>query len=156
MIESNNFLSAAPLVRIHLDTLLRMYAPLICGGNVDEFAGRALNGKPINELKNTRGETLRDGFLARELSKQPDFEWVIEVYKTGSSFVHFSDKHIFTSVRIDGAKDRTINSVVGVHDGFIPIDEKIGATIYMTRITKGILMFIESWTKQKRSYPKRS
>ncbi|HMJ71521.1 MAG TPA: hypothetical protein VK508_21645 [Cyclobacteriaceae bacterium] len=156
LIESNNFLSAAPLVRIHLDTLLRLSAPFSCGKNVDEFAGKVFGGKQINELKNSKGEKLRDGFLANELSKRRDFSWVKELYKTGSSFIHFSDKHIFTSVKIDKSKDRTINTVVGVHDGFIPLEEKIGATIYMTKITKGILLFIESWTDRKKTYPKQT
>lgn len=152
LVRAKNFIAAAPLVRIHLDSLLRIFAPHAWGGNVDVFAEKVLDGEAINKLKTKSGRCLSDNFLATELSQWNGYEWVLKTYKSGSSYVHFSERHIFTSVKVRSISAPTINFVVGEHDDFVAPHEKEAAVIYMHRITLGILYFIRSWTEQKRSY----
>lgn len=152
LVRAKNFIAAAPLVRIHLDSLLRIFAPHLWGGNVDLFAEKVLDGEAIDKLKTKSGNRLYDNFLATELSQRKGYEWVLKTYKSGSAYVHFSERHIFTSVRAGSIGARTINFVVGEHDNFVARHEKEAAIICMHQITLGILYFIKSWTEQKRGY----
>jgi len=91
LIRDRNFIAAAPFVRIHLDSLLRLYASTLISYNVDEFAVKVIAGKQISNLKDRHGNKMRDNYLAREISKIEGLEWIQDVYKTGSGHIHFSN-----------------------------------------------------------------
>jgi hypothetical protein len=89
--RSDNFIAAFPLVRMHLDTLQRLYGIQLIEGNVDDITGEILNGKAINKFKiksSARTDRLTDAFLCEKLSLLPGFDWVKDVYKVGNDFVH--------------------------------------------------------------------
>ena len=91
LIRDNNFLAAAPLVRINIDTLLRLYASIISEFDRNTFASKVMGGELIKKMK-LRGtkQDLRDDTLYIELSKIEGMEWVTEIYKAGNSFVHLA------------------------------------------------------------------
>jgi hypothetical protein len=152
--RSDNFIAAFPLVRIHLDTLQRMYAFHLIEKNPDEIVVEILSGKKqIKDYqnKNTK-KKLNDGELSKELSSLPDFEWVKKVYNAGNEFVHFSDKHLKSST-ISDTENQTLNSIISIGSKLIGNDEKEGACIYMHKITDSIILFIDSWIEQKKTYP---
>jgi len=153
--RSDNFIAAFPLVRIHLDTLQRIYAFYLIEQNPDEIVEEILSSKKqIKDYqnKNTK-KKLNDGELSKELSSLPDFEWVKQVYDAGNEFVHFSVKHLKASTVFDIEKG-TLNSRIAVGSGLIENSEKEGACIYMEKITESIIFFIDSWIEQKKSYLK--
>ena len=155
LVKAKNFIAAAPLVRIHLDSLLRIFAPNLSAYDVDLFAEKVLDGKAINEMKTKTGRKLSDNFLATELNGRKDFEWVSETYKLGSEYVHFSERYVFTRFKAGGISGRKINFSVGEHDNFVAPHEKDAAIVAMHRITLGILYFIKSWTEPKRKSRRR-
>lgn len=95
MIEARNFTCAAPILRLQLDTALRVSA-LALVDDVEDFARAVVDGRLLNKLKTRDGETLTDKLLVRKLNAS--FSWVEQVYEESSSFVHLSGKAIFTSV----------------------------------------------------------
>ncbi len=90
-----NFVAAAPLIRLHLDTLLRLsYLRTI--KDHDAFIIQILEGKQLNKIKDEGGGKLTDARLrdyARSIFPQID-----NVYKETSKLIHFSDKHVFTCI----------------------------------------------------------
>jgi hypothetical protein len=97
---------------------------------------------------------MRDGYLARKLSEQYGFEWVIDVYKAGSGYVHFSNYVTKSSTRIESETERTTISTIGKHDEFISDEEKFGAAVRMNQISIYIAVLITQWKERKERYKK--
>lgn len=149
LIENGNFITAGALVRIQLDNLLRVYAPTLIEINVDEFASQILGGKKLNTFKDRLGQQLRDFYLAEQLSKNEGYEWVNKVYQDGHQYVHYT-MHSLYSASILNEEKREITFTIGPHDQFVPITEKIAATIWMKIITEAILDFANIWIEHKK------
>jgi len=147
--NDNNFISSAPLVRINMDSLLRLFAAYQVDYNIDEFAKKVIQGTAINKMKDRTGARMTDSYLADLLTERKGFNWVRKIYDTGSEYVHFTSQHIFASVDLNHAT-RKINGLVAKGDTFIPIDEKIWATRAMIQITGGISLFILKWIDYKK------
>ncbi len=154
LVRDNNFIAAGPLVRIHLDTLLRLYASTLVSYGLDEFALKVLSGKKISNLKDSEGNRMTDGYLASKISEVDGLHWVPDFYKTGSGYVHFSDLLIFKSTSLHPEKERVLIGSIGKHDEFINENEKISAAIRMNQVTINIAALITLWKRQKENYQK--
>lgn len=152
LIREKNFIAAAPLVRLHLDSLLRLYAPQLIDYNIDDFALKVIGGTAIRQLKDKDNQRMTDARLVEKISKHENFNWITKVYNTGNAYVNYSDQLIFASIKTKVMQERTINFTVGQHDEFIPLSEKHGAVHWMHEITDGLVFFIDSWVKQKETY----
>lgn len=150
LIRDNNFIAAAPLVRINLDTLLRLYASIVSEFDRNAFASKVIGGELIKKMKfaGTKKD-LRDDTLYLELSKVEGMEWVSDIYKAGSSFIHFEKSHIFSSLKIADEKERTLNMTIGFHDEFIPESEKSGSAVWMNKIIDSIIEQSLLWIFEK-------
>lgn len=152
LMRQNNFIAAAPLVRLHLDSLLRLYAPQLIDYNVDDFALKVIGGTPVRKLKDKDRQKMTDSRLVEKISEQEAFNWVQKVYDTGNAYVHYSDQLVFAAMKIKDKEERIVNFTVGQHDNFVPITEKHGAVHWMHEITDGLLFLTYNWIKQKESY----
>jgi hypothetical protein len=150
LIRDNNFIAAAPLVRINIDTLLRLYASIISEFDRNTFASKVMDGELIKKmkLKGTK-KYLRDDTLYLELSKTEGMEWVEDIYKAGSSFIHLEKSHIFSSLKIADDKERIVNMTIGFHDAFIPESEKFGSTVWMNKSIDSIIQQAQIWMYEK-------
>ena len=149
-IKDNNFIAAAPLVRINLDSLLRLFAATISEHKINDFATKILGGEQINRMKYyNSNQLLNDSFLVTELSKIDNKDWVKKVYQAGNSYVHFCDKIIFSSQQVSDTKERIVNFTIGEHDNFIPMSEKIGSAVWMNKIIDSIIEQVQIWVYQK-------
>lgn len=150
LIRDNNFIAAAPLVRINLDTLLRLYASIVSEFDRNAFASKVISGELIKKMKfaGTKKD-LRDDTLYLELSKVEGMEWVSDIYKVGSSFIHFEKSHIFSSLKIADGKERIVNMTIGFHDEFIPESEKSGSAVWMNKIIDSIIEQTQLWMFEK-------
>lgn len=154
--KSNNFIAAAPLVRINLDTLLRIYAGRISNLEINEFAKKIIfEGKKINNLKSTEKDekgklkNLSDNYLKKSLSKREGFEWVEKIYDIGNSYIHLDSRIFFDSNKIVSKKEKKVALTIGHHDSFISKDEKDGALYWMEKITYGIIEHAKIWIAEK-------
>lgn len=145
--RAGNFITSMALVRLHLDTLLRIYAVRISGLDVNTAVEKILTGERIDRFRHDlKGPRLKDTYLKDELSKLADFVWVNETYKVTSGFVHFSDSILKSSNTAD-LSSQTLKHTITVGSDFITDDDKIIACTQMKKITQGILGFIDSWLK---------
>jgi len=150
LIRDNNFIAAAPLVRINIDTLLRLYASIISEYDRNTFASKVMGGELIKKMKlNGTKKDLRDDTLYLELSKIEGMEWFTDIYKAGSSFIHLEKSHIFSSLKIADEKERTINMSIGFHDAFIPESEKFGSAVWMNKTVDSIIQQTQIWMYEK-------
>ncbi len=150
LIRDNNFIAAAPLVRINIDTLLRLYASIISEYDRNTFASKVMGGELIKKMK-LRGtkQKLNDLLLYTELSKVENMEWVSDIYKAGNSFVHLEKSHIFSSLKVDDDKERIINMSIGFHDSFVPESEKFGSSVWMNKTVDSIIQQAQIWMYEK-------
>jgi len=85
LLRARNFVCAAALVRLHLDTLLRFAA----GTLVDDphkFATAILKGEHVRKLRDNKGKLMTDQYLVSCLSGQNP--WIRRVYNATSGYVH--------------------------------------------------------------------
>ncbi len=148
LIKKSNFLSAAPIIRLYLDTLLQFYALSIVK-DPNEFAMKKLNGKQTNNLKDRDGNKMTDGYLLSQIAKEKEFEWVENVYKETSKFIHFIDKHILsacTKIKANGVVTFCLSDKIDT-----PKSAEREAIITMIAITNGLLtyLFCNGWVFTK-------
>ena len=152
LMRQNNFIAAAPFVRLHLDSLLRLYAPQLIDYNIDDFALKVIGGTPVRQLKDKDNQKMTDKRLVAKISEIEAFNWVPKVYDSGNAYVHYSEQLVFAAMKVKDSEERIVNFTVGQHDEFIPLSEKHGAVYWMHEITDGLLFLTYTWIKQKESY----
>jgi hypothetical protein len=151
--RDGNFLAAAPLVRIHLDTVLNTYAAFI-SGDPEKFWSRKLTGEWTRNIVDKNGKKMTDTYLADKLSKDKRFPcpWAKEVYEKSSGFVHTTNVHllgIFRDIR------KTKGIVVDIFeklDG--PLKSKLDAAKIMIYITEALFMLCRKWVITKKTLKK--
>lgn len=96
MIEQRNSLCALPIVRMQLDTVLRLYAGFFVSDH-QKFCRDVLAGKQVDHVKSDDGKLMKDSYLRdRVATRNP---WIVDVYKLTSGHIHFSSRHIFEALR---------------------------------------------------------
>lgn len=140
LMKADNFLCAAPLTRMQIDSLLRLYAIKLIK-NQNEFIEKVMEGERIDKFKSNDNKLLTDSYLVSEISKLKVFEWVERIYKAGNSYIHLTDKHIFSAMKTTDQKNTVVFSL---GQFFVPEKEKIGAIVHMENITMGIILLVNS------------
>jgi hypothetical protein len=144
-IRERNFTCAGALLRLQLDTALRLYAAKL-HRNPFAYAEAVFHGKPINRLKDRHGEKMTDSYLAKRMSKE--FPWVKKMYEELCDFIHFSNRHIFAAFEASGTLDRnqrTVKLTIGAKDPPRPETdyfEIVDAYLETMRVT---LLFAAGW-----------
>ena len=93
--ESKNIHALAPLLRVQLDSLLRLHAFGIVEDPQD-LAHHIIKGKNLRKYKSRDGKDLFDRHLVDSLKME--LPWVESMYDTLSGWVHLSNSHIFSAV----------------------------------------------------------
>jgi hypothetical protein len=96
LVEVKNGIAALPLVRMHLDTVLRLYAAFFVKDH-HQFCYDIFHGAQVDRMKADDGKLMKDAYLRDRVSQSNP--WVAEVYRKTSGHVHFSSRHIFEAVR---------------------------------------------------------
>jgi hypothetical protein len=93
--RAKNTLAAAALIRLQLDTAMRVFG-LSLVDDVDAAGARLMNDESYRKLKSREGEFLLDTVLHRKLNEQ--YPGLTEAYEATSSYVHLSGAHIKTGL----------------------------------------------------------
>lgn len=125
MVRARNYLCAAPMVRIQLDSALRVSAGLLVD-SPHAFAVDILKGTPVRKMKSRDGKAMTDAYLVEKLSEK--FPWVSQVYKKASGFIHLSEEHFFRSAA--GVDDATGEIAFQIS----PADDSLPAEAYAEMI----------------------
>ena len=141
MLNERNFSCAAAILRMQLDTVLRLCGGIIYG-NISEYTEKILAGEKISSLKSSQGDRLHDRFLVDELSKQ--LPWIKNVYDRCSGSIHLSKRHIMLAIdQIDdsghvsmqiGPSDKNLDDAT-----FLELGQAFAHTSFL------VLQMIEEW-----------
>jgi hypothetical protein len=145
LVEAQNLVAAAPFVRLQLDNGLRFFAATLVD-SADEFTMQVLNGTPIGKIKDKSGKNLTDQYLVDTLAAQQP--WITSVYAETCGYVHFSEKHIFNSLRLKGDWGAFEGKISDV-DAFVPEAIYLEAIGAFTEATKLTLKLVRAWATQK-------
>jgi hypothetical protein len=149
-LKDHNFIAAAPLVRLNLDSLLRLFAAFQVDYSIDEFASKIIRGEAFSILEDKNGKLMKDHYLVKQLSAEKGYDWVKTIYKAGNEYVHFTSQHISASIKVDKSTNpHKIKGIIQLGDSFIEMKEKVWATLAMVKINEGILKHLDKWIKYK-------
>lgn len=149
-IRANNFTCAAPLLRLHLDNVLRFYAAYISEDS-HEFTMKVFKGEHVRNLKDREGKKMTDRYLVKKMSNE--YPWMLKVYENTSGYVHLSNKHIFNSSKIDDLKEGIISFSISEQDRWLTDEAKIEAIECMIEISKILYSYLAGWNYTKRHTP---
>jgi hypothetical protein len=113
MVEQRNSLCALPIVRMQLDTSLRLYAGFFVSDH-QKFCKEVFHGAQINKMKSHNGSVMTDKYLVDEVTKIN--HWMIDVYKFTSGYIHFSNSHILEALRKNENETMNAKMVIGPAD----------------------------------------
>lgn len=91
LIQARNTLTAAALVRLHMDTALRIFG-LTLVDDIEAAGTLLMNGGNYRDLRGRDKRKLHDKVLHEELNRH--FPGLSGVYENTSSFVHLTAAHI--------------------------------------------------------------
>jgi hypothetical protein len=111
MVQQRNSLCALPLVRMQLDTALRLYAGFFVTDHF-AFCRAVIGGTQVKHLRADDGRKMLDRYLLERVAKANP--WMKEVYALTSGHIHFSHHHIREALRSE--KGRPISMVIGPTD----------------------------------------
>ncbi len=111
LIEMKNFPCAAGILRMQIDSAMRINALTIVDDR-EATAKAILDGTPMNRLKTSGGVQMSDAHLRDRLAEK--YAWVIPVYQQTSDFIHLSGRHFYSMVeRTDDATRMVYFSITG-------------------------------------------
>lgn len=93
-----NSIAALPIVRMQLDTALRLYAAFFVDDR-EIFCRQVFDGQQVNKIRARDGKLMTDAYLLSRVAER--FEWITNVYKVTSGHVHFSGHHLLEIFRRD-------------------------------------------------------
>jgi hypothetical protein len=148
--DSRNPVVAAPLLRLQLDSLVRV-SYLAKAPRVEDVAWHIIRGEEFRALKDPEGKALSDARLIEHA--RPAHPWIDDVYKATSGWVHFSPAHLRAVVQV--TPDHSDESILKLF-GAIPIrpeqiplsalEELLGA---MIKATSELFGYVEIWEDTK-------
>lgn len=146
MILARNMICAGAILRLQLDTSLRMYGAWLVE-DADEFASRILHGEKINAIRSGSGEKLTDRFLVESLAKE--YPWVTALYEVCCDYVHFSSLHMWASS--DGVdRENAVARVKISHvDRDLPDEYYVGSLVDSMSCTKILHELVEARIDQR-------
>jgi hypothetical protein len=120
MISAQNFPCAAAILRLQIDTAMRVNAIRLVE-NREALCSALLGGQRFNTLKDGAGKKMTDAYLREKLAEH--HSWITEVYQQTSDFIHLSGRHFFLSIVSMDSSTRTMRFLIGAHDPPCPEED---------------------------------
>lgn len=148
LLNASNYLAAASLVRLQLDSCMRLHAAWLVD-DPNDFASCVLRGTHVRKLLSANGEALTDKLLAESLGKQ--FPWIANVYEQCSGFVHLSNKHVSLLVSdIEPGDDfSTVSFALGARQEHVGVGKALELATAFDHMTDVLRWLIIGWRNTK-------
>lgn len=153
VVEDRNSLVATALLRLQLDTAMRLYA-IFWVGNAHNFCQRVISGEQIDKIKDASGSLLRDNYLRRRLTAH--FPLIEPVYKETSGSVHFSARHIFHGLTIEDEQTGKASLSIGPHQPEQDLNDYHEVLAAFLNVTLIISRAVEDYFEEHDIMPKSS
>ena len=139
LIAARNFPCAAAILRLQIDTAMRVNA-LSLVDDPDATCKAVLDGEQFNRLKDRDGKKMSDAYLRAKLAAS--HPWISPVYERTSDFVHLSGRHFEVSIARTDDATRIAHFQLSGHDPQRPDDTYFEAIDTFFEATKlaGMLM----------------
>lgn len=144
LVKQTNFLCAAALVRLQMDSALRFVAASLVDDPHD-LARRVMAGEHIRKIPDRHGKKMTDRYLLGEIAKVAP--WARDAYDKASGFVHLSDVHMFSPVTRVG--NRRVSLAIGEQDSHVHPTRWIELVSMFNAATDLVVWAMESWTQTK-------
>jgi hypothetical protein len=138
-----NLLVAAPLVRLQIDTLVRLSYAMTCP-DMDALTTKLLDGVEFRAMKDETGQLLWDRRLVKRAQKL--HPWLEPVYEVASGWVHFSPVHLFLGTQ---ANDGKLSGRLPLNPDVLPerlLSEVLEA---MLQATRDLVGYLGMWAAHK-------
>lgn len=145
LVRVQNYLVAASLVRLQLDTFLRFFASYLVS-DPHEFATSVLAGTEVRKSKDRSGALLTDRYLVDSVASE--FPWAPSVYKSTSGFIHLSDKHIYSAIQ-SVHDDGTLSMHIGSDPSRFPDELWVEMADGFIAATDALFRYLEGWVFTK-------
>jgi len=145
LIESENFISASPLIRLQLDNGLRLFAGTIVNDPLD-FPIRIMKGIAVKDQKDINGKYMKDYYLVDKLSRI--YPWIKEVYHQTSGYIHLSEKHFWNAMSVNSETGNFEMKITDV-DAFVTDKDYKEAVISFRKATDIVFDFVKAWVTLK-------
>ena len=145
MISARNFICAASILRLQIDTVIRFAAAWLVP-RPHALAQEVLKGTPISKLHDRAGHRMTDAYLVAALAR--DHPWMTNVYKQTSGYIHLSEKHIFNCLSEVG-EDRQISVKLSSVDESVTDELYLEAIEAFTEATRIFADYLGGWTLTK-------
>lgn len=142
LIEARNYICAASILRLQIDTALRFFAAFLVD-NPHEFAHSVLKGVPVRKMKDQNGKLMHDAHLVSCLPRK--YSWVAKVYEKTSGYIHLSEQHIFQALESGGAEQRDLRIKVSAIDKELPDKVYCEVIEAFCAATDMFLHYVEGW-----------
>jgi hypothetical protein len=116
LFQSKNIHALAPLLRVQLDSLLRLHA-FRTVESMDDLAKYVTGGMSLRKFKDRNGSLLHDSHLVSTLNLE--LPWVESMYETLSGWIHFSESHV-VSATCPGTSENSIVIGIGSFEKDVP------------------------------------
>ena len=143
-----NLMVAAPILRMQIDNLVRVY--YIANEDDGQITKDLLGGKEFRHMTDSEGKKLTDSRLT-ELA-EVDHSWIRTVYEVTSGWVHFSPEHLRAALDVHEHEDGTMSI-----SGSVPIPpKKISPSsleqliIAMHQANGELSAYMDHWREQKK------
>jgi len=141
LLENANLMCARSLLRMQIDTAMRLFAARLVP-NPHDFAQAVLDGKQINRMETKDGHKMTDYFLSTELAKK--YEWVRRVYEHTSGYVHMSQSQFMLTVEVAN-EDRSMRWLVAADDRHMPVGSFVEVAECFIAATEIVIEYLEGW-----------
>ena len=150
MIRNENFLCAAPLVRLQIDNLLRFRAAFLVDDQ-DNFVNVVIHGKHVRHFRDRSGKKLTDAYLKKHFSEE--YPWLEDFYNKASGYIHLSELHFLNTIRkARTGQDGVIEAYIGPDDQMVSNEVYLQAIEEMIIITYSLLETFASWVNKKEEF----
>jgi hypothetical protein len=146
LLTARNFVSAAALLRMQLDTALR-FSAFWRVTNPDEAARRIVRGVAVRDLRDRHGQRLTDRRLVELFEAEKD--WVPEVYEKTSGFVHLSVAHVAHAMSAEPGEHGEMPFQIAESDDSLSDQTYHEAIAAFLAATDLFLELIENWAASK-------
>lgn len=145
LVRQENFVAAIPLVRMHLDSILRVFAGSLTD-NPAKFVNQFIDGTPVRKMKDSNGNPMTDRYLVEKMSGMPGLSPLKGIYDVTSGFVHLSVMHLKSVLYL---KDFRWSFHVGGKDSYLKEADVLKFVNAMDHLSTLFGLMIRDWIKQK-------
>lgn len=152
LVDTKNYITAIPLLRLQVDNCLRLFA-LSLVSDRKHFYEEVLKGTHIRNLTDAEGKKMTDDYLVTKIDALfPKFK---DLYKNTSAFIHFSNEHLFINNEVSESSAETFNLKTSIGDiDNLEIHIEVDYAFNMFNAGKNLLRLINGYRLSMESHLK--